>query len=432
MTLRTQYILFIVTIHLVTLVLAFFIFQENKLLFIGSEAIVLLSLFFSIRLYQHLVQPLKLLVTGVDAIKDRDFNVKFSNTGKYEMDQLIQVYNQMMDQLREERRLQQEQHFFLDKLIENSPTGVLILDFDGKIERINPKAQELLQLKNVSISGQSLQTLAHPLAQYLANLPENSSETIAINSIRTYKCQKSHFIDRGFSRHFILIEELTEEILRTEKNAYGRIIRVMAHEVNNSIGPINSILGSVLNYQNQLKEDDKADFVQAIEVARQRNQRLSTFMRNFADVVRLPLPNRSRMDVRKLVESTVQLLQAEAEKRQIHLHQDVPIEPSWVHADEFQLEQVLLNVAKNALEAIGSGGEIHFILQAHPRKLVVKNNGTPILPEQEEKIFSPFYTSKKEGQGIGLTLTREILLNHNFSFSLHTKADGWTYFELEF
>src|SRR5690606_25194581 len=101
MTLRTQYILFIVTIHLVTLVLAFFIFQENKLLFIGSEAIVLLSLFFSIRLYQHLVQPLKLLVTGVDAIKDRDFNVKFSNTGKYEMDQLIQVYNQMMDQLRE-------------------------------------------------------------------------------------------------------------------------------------------------------------------------------------------------------------------------------------------------------------------------------------------------------------------------------------------
>jgi len=100
----------------VALVLSWFIFRDNKIWFIASEAVIIISIVFAIQLYRQLLQPLKTLMQGVEAIKDRDFNVKFLSTGKHEMDQLIEVYNQMMDELRIERTRQEQQHFFLRKV----------------------------------------------------------------------------------------------------------------------------------------------------------------------------------------------------------------------------------------------------------------------------------------------------------------------------
>ncbi len=430
MRLRTQYILFIILIHVVTIAMSFVIFKESKLIFIASEAVILLSLFFSIRLYQALVQPLRLILDGIEAIRDRDFNVKFLQTGKYEIDQLINVYNQMIDELRDERRRQEEQHYFLEKLIQSSPTGILILDFDENIERMNPKAQQLLGLKDVSYNKIPLSEVPNPLAKRIVQIPDNSAETIFINGIETYKCQRSHFIDRGFQRNFVLIEELTTEILQTEKKAYGKVIRMMAHEVNNSIGPINSILDSLLFYKKQLQLTDQEEFSDVINVAMQRNHRLNQFMRNFANVVRLPLPERATVDLRPLVQHTATLMQAEAGRRNIQLQVQMPEHPVTVSLDAQQIEQALVNIAKNALESIGQGGEVQFILQAKPLQLLVRDNGAGIAPEVADKLFSPFFSTKKAGQGIGLTLIREILLNHGFTFSLKTEADGWTVFRI--
>src|SRR5260221_9760246 len=106
MKLRTKYIVFVAALHLVALVLSYFIFRENKILFIVSEVFIIISIILSWQLYRELIQPLKLLVRGTDAIRDRDFNIKFLSTGKYEMDQLISVYNQMIDELRIERTKQ--------------------------------------------------------------------------------------------------------------------------------------------------------------------------------------------------------------------------------------------------------------------------------------------------------------------------------------
>lgn len=432
MQLRTQYILFIVLIHLVTIVMSFIIFQENKLIFIASEVVILLSLFFSIRLYNSLVQPLRLMLEGIEAIKSRDFNIKFLETGKFEMDRLIHVYNQMIDELRQERRMQAEQHYFLEKLIHSSPTGIIILDFDGNITRMNPKAKQWLGIQREAVAHQALQALEHPLAKRIAQLPVNQAEIIAINGIETYKCQRSHFIDRGFPRHFILIEELTTEILQTEKKAYGKVIRMMAHEVNNSIGPINSILEALLFYQNQLNEADRVDFVNVLEVAMQRNQRLNQFMQNFAAVVRLPLPEKTPSDLCALVQNTATLLQAEAERRGIQLTVQVPPHPVIVALDVQQMEQVLVNIVKNAFEALVQKGRVQFLLDAKAKKLLIRNDGAHIDTEVEGKLFSPFFSTKKDGQGIGLMIIREVLLHHGFIFSLKTEADGWTVFKIEF
>ena len=432
MKIRTQYILFVVIIHLTLLLLSFQIFKETKIWFIVSEFFILGSVLLSIRLYRSLIQPIQTITAGTEAIKDRDFNVKFLETGNVEMDKLVGTYNQMIDELRAEGIKQQEQHFFLDKLIQTSPVGILILDFDENISSLNPKARTLLEIDNRSLKGQSIHALNHAITPILQELKTGESKIIQLNGVQTFKCQKAHFVDRGFNHHFITLEELTVEILAAEKKAYGKVIRMMAHEVNNSIGAINSILESVLNYKTQLAESDRTDYQNALEVAIERNDRLNYFMRNFADVIRMPLPNRELYDLNQLLASAIVLFHAKATQQDIILEVEKTTTPFMVKIDVPQMEQVLVNILKNAMEAIGQNGTITFMLNSQKRQLIIRDTGKGIPKEREAQLFTPFFSTKRTGQGIGLTLIRDILRNHDFTFSLQTIEVGRTEFQINF
>jgi two-component system, NtrC family, nitrogen regulation sensor histidine kinase NtrY len=430
MKLRTKYVLFVVIIHLVTLVLSFTIFRDNKLFFIASEILILISIIISWQLYKELLQPLQTLMRGLEAIKERDFNIKFVTTGKYEMDQLISVYNQMMEQLKLERTKQEEQHFFLSKLINTSPTGILVLDYDGYIHQLNPKAAELLGVEEKDVTGKLPADLSPAIMQEIKRLTSGESKTVVLNGITTYKLQKSHFIDRGFPRHFIMIEELTAEILAAEKKAYGKVIRMMAHEVNNTIGPVNSIIESALHRSHLWDQQENKPLQEALQVAMDRNQNLNLFMRNFADVVRLPEPNKKKTDLHELINHVTTLLKTKAEERGIIFEYFLSEDPVYFFADEQQMAQVLINIVKNALEAIDEKGVVSFTTTLHPKKIIITDNGAGIGEQQSDEIFTPFFSTKKTGQGIGLTVIKEILLNHHFSFSLKTAEPGKTEFEI--
>jgi len=428
MTLKAKYITFITLIHTVLLVFSFYWLKDNKVLFIITEALILISVGISVALYQDFIRPLKMIMSGIDSIRDKDFNVKFVKTGKYEMDQLIDVYNTMIDKLREERTLQQQQHFFLENLIQASPTGIIILDFDNRIASLNPKAEAYLEIPASVLIGKAFAELRHPLLQALGELPSGESTTVNINGVEKYKCQKSYFIDRGFQRDFVTIEELSEELLKAEKQAYGKVIRMMAHEVNNSIGPINSILESVLTHQ----AVEKPEYVHALRLAMERNQRLNVFMRNFADVVRLPQPRCEVYDVNQLVSNVAGLMQARAGENSILLEVKTASQPLMARLDVQQLEQVLVNVVRNAMDSIGEQGKIVLHTDSLSRTLVVQDTGKGIAKETEPLLFSPFFSTKRDGQGIGLTIIREILLNHGFGFSLQTLENGLTEFRIVF
>jgi nitrogen fixation/metabolism regulation signal transduction histidine kinase len=163
MKLRTKYILFVAIIHAVALAVTWFIFDKDRIWFIVAEVFIILSIIISIRLYNQLIRPIKTLMQGVEAIKDRDFNVKFLSTGKHEVDQLTDVYNQMMDELRTERTRQEQQHFFLEKLIFTSPTGIIILDYDDNVQQINPKALQIIGANEKQVRNYPIDTLSHPL-----------------------------------------------------------------------------------------------------------------------------------------------------------------------------------------------------------------------------------------------------------------------------
>ncbi|QEM04503.1 HAMP domain-containing protein [Mucilaginibacter rubeus] len=432
MKLRTKYILFVVILHLLTLVLTYFIFNDNKIYFIISEVVVIISSVIAVQLYRQLIQPLKTLMQGVEAIKDKDFNVKFLSTGKHEVDALIDVYNQMMDELRTERTRQEQQHFFLEKLIHTSPTGIIILDFDDRVQQINPKALQVLGIDEKAVVGELIGELNHPIFKHIKALKSGQTEVVKLDGINSFKLQKSHFIDRGFSRHFIMLEDLTAEILAAEKKVYGKVIRMMAHEVNNTIGPVNSIMQSAMKTDQLWAGHDFDPIKDALQVAMDRNQNLNLFMRNFADLVKLPPANKQPVVLQKLLASVVKLMNIRAKEKNVALVLHLPEEPVNIMADEQQLEQAFINIVKNAIEAIDDQGSVTFTINLKEKKLVITDTGKGITAEQNANLFTPFFSTKKDGQGIGLTLVREIMLNHGFEFSLKTVADQQTEFVIYF
>lgn len=431
MKLRTKYLLFVTLLHLVALVLSFYVFKENKLYFIISEIFILISAAIAWSFYKELIEPLKRLMQGIEAIKDRDFNVKFLNTGKPEMDQLINVYNTMIDELRKERTQQEQQHFFLEKLIATSPTGIILLDYDNHIQLINHKALTILKLQETELISRSLNDINHPIINQIKQLESGGSITINLTGIDMYKVQKAHFIDRGFSRSFVMIEELTEEIVSAEKKVYSKVIRMMAHEVNNSIGPVNSILHSALNMQQLWQQPSTAMLKEALCAAIMRNENLNVFTRNFANLVKLPEPIKKPVSLHQLVHTIAHLMEIRAAEKNIQFQTHLPEQNIIIYADEAQMEQVLVNIVKNAIEAIKDEGTITFIVNNN--KLIIADTGQGIDATHQQYIFSPFFSTKKDGQGIGLTLVREVLTKHGFHFTLERNmAVAQTEFIIDF
>ncbi|RYZ50128.1 MAG: HAMP domain-containing protein [Sphingobacteriales bacterium] len=431
MKLRIKFILVITLLHLLALVLSFYVFKKNPELFILAEVVLLITTFISWQLYKQMLQPLDTLVQGIEAIKSKDFTINFLSTGTPEMDRLIEVFNAMMDQLKKERTTQQQQHFFLDKLIQTSPTGILILDFDEHIHQANIQACALLQTTEQALLKRQIIEIEHPLMREIVGLSSGSAKMISLDGVHMYKLQRSDFIDRGFRRSFVMIEELTAEILAAEKKAYGKVIRMMAHEVNNTVGPVNSIIESALK-TTTLWSPMHETLRQALEVAYQRNQNMNSFMRDFADVVRLPLPRKAPVDLTQILGQVCALMQVKTGDRQIQLLHQLTEQALELRADRQQLEQALINILQNAIESIQNSGTIELVLDPVSRRLEIIDSGPGISDEHAESLFSPFFSTKPNGKGIGLTLVKEILLNHGFTFSLKTLAPQRTVFCIDF
>ncbi|MBO0356751.1 PAS domain-containing protein [Hymenobacter sp. BT186] len=432
MSLRVKFILFVVIIHAVLIVLAAQVVRTNAPLFVGLEGLLLVSVVLTVQLYKGFVRPFHLIAAGTEAIRAKDFSMKFVPVGQREMDQLIDVYNHMIDELRKERVTQHEKSYLLESLIQASPAGVLLLSFEGHIEGVNPAAERMLGLTSGQLLGTKPLDLPGDWGLTLSNLSKQEPQVVRLSGIQTYRAHCSHFVDRGFTRHFIVLEELTQDLIRQEKQAYEKLIRMMSHEINNSIGAINSILQSFHYYAPQLTPDDQPDFTEALDVSIGRNTHLANFIANFANLVRLPAPARQPTDVHELLRTTERLLHVQATRRQIQWHQELAPGTLLIDLDAQQLEQALLNICKNALEAIGENGNIWVRTSQNPPQLVIENDGPAIAPDVQRRLFTPFFSTKRDGQGIGLTLIRDILLQHHFTFSLATQENGRTAFTIRF
>lgn len=452
MSLRGKVLLYLLALHLLFAALAVALLWNHRWYLLIAEPAFLISLGVGVWLVRAVFDPLDLIGAGTQSLSEGDFNSRLLPSGQTEMDALVGVYNQMIDRLREERVRVVEQQSFLADLTIASPAGIIVLDFDRRSATLNPAAGRILGVSPASAPDESLspvvsrdgfprnaiQTQTHirsmaslPCAAELEALDSGASTTISLRGNRRVKVHKAEFVDRGFRRQFLLLEELTEDLRRSERAAYERIIRMMSHEINNSIGASNSLLGSCLNYAGQLRVEDREDFVGAIKVAISRAHHLNAFVKGYADVVRLPKPEPRSWDVREILEGVVLLMRTEAQSRGIGIEWAIEEEPQPAAMDRKQIEQVFVNVLRNSMDAIGNeGGTI--TLRLWSGRLAIEDTGCGLTPEVRDHLFTPFFTTKEKGHGIGLTLVQEILLGHGFDYSLDSIPGGPTSFLIQF
>ncbi|WP_289075544.1 ATP-binding protein [uncultured Bacteroides sp.] len=412
-------------------ILFFFTLKEKGTLHYVGEAVITLSLIVLVYFYRKVVKPLDSIANGMDLLREQDFSSRLAPVKQAEADRIVDMFNRMMDQLKNERLRLREQNYFLDLLINVSPMGVIILDFDGKISMLNAAALRFLGYTSANeLTGKEFKNLECPLAEEIDRLPKDTTDTIRLSDSMIYRCSRLSFVDRGFAHPFVLIESLTAEVVKAEKKAYEKVIRMIAHEVNNTTAGITSTLETA---SEALKEmEDTEDIQEVMKVCVERCYGMSSFITNFANVVKIPEPNLEQVRLNDRVSACRMFMETVCRDRKITLHNELCPENPVVKIDTVLFEQVLVNIIKNAAESIGECGDIYIRTTDSPVTLEIADTGKGINREVEAKLFSPFFSTKPNGQGIGLIFIREVLTKHGCTFSLRTYSDGLTRFRISF
>ena len=439
MSLRRRLYAYLITAHLLFIGITVLQLRETPVRMLVLEVVLLLSLGLGLRLVRRALEPLGYTRHFHDLLQDQHYAARLQPSGDAELDELVQLFNTMLGALYQERLQIGEQQGFLDRLLEATPSAVIVFDFDGRISLLNAGAQALSGLGGAK--GKALgdclpdQTGASLLAQ-LATLPLGESRMLTDTDGRRYRGQRGHFYDRGFARHFLLVDELTEELESSERATYDKLIRVLAHEVNNTVAATGSVLDSLLFYRGQLAAPDRDDFSTAIDAVKRRNVSLGEFIERFTRVVKMPAPELRPNAVRDIMDDILYLYREPCRSRGIHIGWQRCDDVAAMPLDRHLMEQAMLNVVKNAMEAVetGAAGErrIEFVLarESGGVRLSVIDSGDLLGEVPAQRLFTPFFTTKKGGQGIGLLFVREVMNRHGFPYRLAATGQGQTRFDV--
>lgn len=396
-----------------------------------ATAILLLACVCLVFLYIRKIKAMNIIIRGIDLIKEQDFGSRLLPVGQHDAGKIISLFNRMMGQLKEEKLKLKEQDYLLNRLIENSPMGVIILDFDERISLANGVAAEFVGLQE--IVGKKMGELGSELAREIEKIPQGEQTIVKVSNFAVYRCSKLSFMDRGFTRPFVLIENIAAELMEAEQKAYGKVIRMMAHEVNNTtaglITSLSVLQESIEDIPNM--EDAQTTLVASIE----RCQRMNSFVGRFAEVARIPEPQLHNEDLNACIVACKRFLESLCAEKGISLELNLCKENPSVMLDAALFEQVLVNIIKNSVESITSDdGKIVIATSVNcgTVSIDVSDNGCGIPADVAQQLFTPFFTTKSYGQGLGLTLIREILTKHNCSYRLYTDDTGITHFRIDF
>ncbi len=340
----------------ILVVLTYFVFkEENSILFFIVEGGILLTAVYLLVFYNRIIKPLKIIGDGMDLLREQDFSSRLRKVGQRDADRIVDVFNKMMEQLKNERLYLREQNHFLDLVINASPMGVVILDLDDKILSINPSACRLFDLPvNSPVEGKELTSIDSMLVEEILKIPLFDSRTIRLSDANIYKCTHSSFVDKGYHHPFYLIESLTEEVFKAEKKAYEKVIRMIAHEVNNTTAGITSTLDTLDETLRGMEGYE--DLGEVLQVLIERCYGMSRFISNFADVVRIPVPQVQTVRLNTVVENGKRFMESICTERNIRLITVMTGDDPEVSLDVTLFEQVLVNIIKNAAESIEKDG----------------------------------------------------------------------------
>ncbi len=393
------------------------------------------------------------LMQFLESIRYSDFSRTFSETDRgMPYSNLHKEFNTIMQEFKNERAEKEVQHLYLQTVVQH--VGIALISFreDGTVELINTAAKRLLKVPHLN-NVKSLESFSPELAGTLINLKSGERKLVKVNDnseILQLTVFAAEFMMMENRYTLVSIANIQSELEEQEMKAWQDLIRVLTHEIMNSVTPIASLASTVsgllqdVEYDetgksglSRFTEEDAGDIISAVETIRKRSEGLLHFVENYRNLTRIPKPDFSIFPVSELFGRVRQLMQTHIEDRELEFL--VTVEPVSLEltADSELIEQVLINLLLNAFEAVvdRSGAKIGLrgSIDGRDRILLsVYDNGPGIVDEVVEKIFIPFFTTRQEGSGIGLSLSRQIMRLHGGTISVRSEPDVETMFTLRF
>jgi nitrogen fixation/metabolism regulation signal transduction histidine kinase len=353
----------------------------------------------------------------LEALETEDYSLRA--TDQYGTDELGSVYarvNKLAESMQYKRVAESELHFLLEKVIEQIDVAIVVFDSQLAISMLNPRCCELLAKSPAELVGTPLAESEFTRLPWKDTLVDYEFP----GASGKWKITWQEYREQGRPGRILYISDLQTVLAEQELKTWKNLIRVIAHEVNNSLAPISSISQSLISLIEpaNMPAEWRAKVVSVLEVIGQRSESLKTFISQYAQIARLPEPNMTEVSLQSLFKKATSMF----EGQQFEIKGLADSTPAY--GDALQLEQLLINILKNAVESQqGKAGTIEIEVGSTSKFLIltIRDEGMGI--SNPENLFTPFYTTKDGGSGVGLTLCRQILAMHGGDISLRNRAD---------
>ena len=398
------------------------IFWREDLFFNQLILLLLVSLQIA-SLYRYVSRTNKELSRFLNSIRDGDFTAHFNQLeSEPSFAQLNRSFRGLIQKLGRQETEKNAQAHFLKALIEEIPFSILVLGPNGDLRLINHQAQETLNIPDVQ-NWQNLKSNRTHLLYQLVNLPTATSHLIERRTDRTSQSLSVDILGINInneSLRIISIKNIESVIQQKETDAWHKLIRVLTHEIMNSITPITSItetIRKILQNHNELDHVMTEDLREAIDTIYLRSSGMLTFVKKYREISRIPQPHFDWSDSEKLMSRVIILMKNNYPEVTIQFEKSEEKPFPLIYCDESQIEQVCINLIKNACEAYDNHNSDKKVL-VHGQFIndhvlfTLSDFGSGISEKHFDRIFVPFYTTKRNGSGIGLGLSRQILQNH--------------------
>ena len=382
------------------------------------------------------------------SIRYADFSRSFTDGLKGSgFEELTAALNEVIAEFRR-AKLEKEEHFrFLQTIIDHVGVGLLAFQADGNVELINNAAKRMLKIPNLRRIN-DLAPINPTLAETLVGLAPGENRLVKMKrdeNLLQLSIYTTGFVLRQRPLLLVAMQDIQNELEEKEMNSWQNLIRVLTHEIMNSIAPIaslastaNGLLAGECDVEPVDARSEKIrDVCAAVETIEKRSKGLMAFIEKYRELTRIPQPQFQIVRVSNLMERVKSLMQDQLAQKSVAFKTEVEPLSLEITADPALIEQVLINLCKNALEAVNALEKAHIDLaaetdgQGNPVIKVI-DNGKGISEEVAEKIFIPFFTTKPGGSGIGLSLSRQIMRLHKGTLSVGCTPGGETVFTLRF
>lgn len=441
-TFRTSVVIRLVFIVINTF-LFIWLFQSHN--YITSTISFVVMIIQMVLLIKYVEQTNRKLTRFFDNVKYNDFTSSFVSENKGEsFNKLNESFNQVIQQFVKTRAEKEEHHNQLQTIVQHISIGIITYRTDGTIDIYNNAVKQLFKINNLK-HIKELESIDPELPEKLLHLRQDDSKLIKIyqeDEVMQLSIQATEFKKKGEEYLLVSVKNIHSELERKEIESWQKLIRVLTHEIMNSITPISSLASTVQELlpeqvNHAMDEDDLDSMHQALSTISRRSSGLLGFVEVYRDLTRIPLPNFQRVVVKDLLFEAKLMLLHKTKSSNIDIQIDTAPENISIMADPNLIEQVLINLLINAFHALETQENPRIILTSRFNKnehviIEVADNGKGIKPDILDKIFMPFFTSKKEGSGIGLSLSRQIMHLHKGNIFVKSIQDKGSVFTLVF